>query len=117
MNATQTAEIQARLLAERDRIVTEWRSHGGDAGPGDDWNLKDPEERASQLTSGTVERQIADDDLQLLRKVNFALQRLADGSYCQCAQCGQPIPLERLLAKPAVSLCLACQKIKDATKG
>ena len=40
MNATQNAELQARLLAERDRIVTEWRSHGGDSGPGDDWNLK-----------------------------------------------------------------------------
>lgn len=117
MNATQSAEIRNRLLEERERIVAEWESHRGEASPGTAWDLKDPEEQASLLTTVTVERQIAEDDVNLLRKVDFALQRLAAGSYDQCANCGQPIPLERLLAKPSVSLCLACQTLKDAAKG
>ena len=116
MNATQSVEIRQRLLEERERIVAEWENHGGDAGPGDDWDLKDPEERAAQIASGTVDRQIADDDLNLLHKVDFALQRLDDGTYGQCTDCGNPIPMERLLAKPSVSLCLACQELKDAAK-
>lgn len=116
MNATQIAEIRRLLIEQRERIVAEWENHGGDAGPGDDWNLKDPEERATQLTSGTVDRQIAEDDLNLLHKVEFALQRLDAGTYDKCDSCGQNIPMDRLLAKPSVSLCLACQLIKDSTK-
>ena len=116
MNATQTAAIRQSLLKDRERIIAEWESHGGDAGPGDDWNLKDPEERAVQITSETVERRIAEDDLNLLRKVEFALKRLNEGTYCQCAHCGKPIPVERLMAKPSASLCLACQEIKDSMK-
>jgi DnaK suppressor protein len=116
MNATQSAAIRNRLLAERERILTEWRNHGGQSGPGDDWDLRDLEERAVQITSESVERRIADDELNLLRKVELALQRLDEGTYELCAQCGAVIPLERLMAKPSVSLCLACQEAKDALK-
>lgn len=116
MNAAQTAEIRRRLLDERDHIVAEWNNHRGEVGPGEDWDLKDPEERATHITRATVEQQIAEDDLNLLRKVDLALQRLDDGSYWQCARCGQPIPLARLLAKPSVSLCLACQILKDSAR-
>ena len=104
------------MIEERERIVAEWERHGGDAGPGEDWDLKDPEERATQITSDTVDRQIAEDDLNLLHKVDFALQRLDAGTYDKCDGCGQIIPMERLLAKPSVSLCLACQTIKDSAK-
>jgi DnaK suppressor protein len=114
MNATQTAEIRSRLIEERERIVAEWENHGGDGGPIDDWDLRDPEERAVQITSENVERQIAEDDLNLLRKVDFALKRLEDGTYEQCDRCGKTIPMERLMAKPSVSLCLSCQEAKDA---
>jgi DnaK suppressor protein len=116
MDAVQSAEIRRLLLDERERIIAEWESHGGDSGPGDDWDLKDPEERASQITSGTVDLRIAADDRNLLEKVELALRRLDDGTYCQCANCGATIPMERLLAKPAVSLCIDCQKLKDAAK-
>lgn len=117
MNATQTAQIHRHLLAERERIVAEWKNHGGDASPGNDWDLRDLEEQATRITTEAVDQRITDDDLQLLRKVELAIQRLAAGTYELCANCGQPIPLERLLAKPSVSLCLACQQLKDATKG
>ena len=116
MNATQKTEIRRQLLAERERIVAEWQDHGGAAGPGPDWNLRDPEERAVHSSSDTVDQQIAGDDRNLLRKVEFALERLDAGTYTQCESCGQTIPAERLAAKPSVSLCLSCQKIKDATK-
>lgn len=113
MNATLKAEIHNRLLEERERIVAEWKDHGGDTGPGSDWDMRDLEERAVQISNETVERQILEDDRNLLQKVDFALQRLEQGTYGQCAQCGRTIPIERLMAKPCVSLCLACQQEKD----
>lgn len=116
MNATQTTAIRNRLLAERERIVAEWQNHGGHSGPGEEWDLRDLEERAVLSTSDTVDRKIADDHLNLLRKVQFALHRLDEGTYEQCDACGGTIPLERLTAKPSVSLCLSCQEARDAAK-
>ena len=116
MNATQLADIRRQLLAVREHIVAVWKDHGGDSGSGDDWDSRDPEERATQISSDTVDRRIADDDRNLLEKVNFALRRLDDGSYCNCANCGAPIPMARLMAKPSVSLCISCQEQKDAAK-
>lgn len=114
MNATQLAKVRENLLKERERILAEWENHGGDGSPSDDWNSRDIEELAVQITNETVERQIASGDCNLLRKVDFALKRLEEGTYEQCEHCHKIIPTERLMAKPAVSLCLTCQEAKDA---
>ena len=45
-----------------------------------------------------------------LRAVNDAQDRLLDGGYGFCRECGEPIGHKRLLADPAASLCLACQR-------
>ncbi len=115
MNAARSTEFRQLLLAERERIFDEMEKHGVDSVNGETWDLRDPEERAVQISTAKVDQQIAADDLNLLRKVDFALLRLDNGTYEQCEHCGNPIPLERLLAKPAVSLCLACQELKDAS--
>ena len=116
MNAGQKSEFRRTLLEERERIVAEWKSHGGSIGPGTDWNLRDPEERATQVSSTQIDLQIAEDDANLLEKVEFAIRRVEDDTYEQCTGCGGQIPMERLRAKPSVSLCVACQEEKDARK-
>jgi len=114
MNAIQREEIRHMLQSERERIIAEWQSHGGEGGPIDDWNSRDMEERAVQIASENVTRRIAHDDRNLLRKVDHALKRLDLGDYGTCENCGATIPIGRLMAKPSVSLCLACQELKDA---
>ncbi len=79
--------------------------------------MRDQEERPLEITNEDLERQLAEDDRNLLEKIDFALRRLDEGTYDCCANCGQPIPLERLKAKPAVSLCIPCQEENDAAKG
>ena len=61
-----------------------------------------------------VSDQIAESEDNLLEKIDLALQRLEDGVYDQCAGCGGKIPLERLRAKPAVTLCVSCQEEKES---
>ncbi len=45
-----------------------------------------------------------------------ALERLEEGTYDKCAQCGGEIPIERLKAKPAVTLCVQCQSAKESSE-
>ena len=49
-------------------------------------------------------------DLTELTNVEQALARLRDGTYGDCADCGNPIPYARLVAYPAALRCVACQE-------
>ena len=45
---------------------------------------------------------------QRLAELDQALTRLAEGSYGHCERCWEPIPYERLLARPAARTCVPC---------
>jgi RNA polymerase-binding transcription factor DksA len=51
-----------------------------------------------------------------LAAINCAQDRLLDGTYGKCEECGMPISQARLTVNPYVSLCLDCQKIADGDK-
>lgn len=42
--------------------------------------------------------------------VERALARISDGTYGACEQCGQPIALERLQARPQAVRCIECER-------
>lgn len=45
---------------------------------------------------------------QRIRRIEAALERLADGDHGLCVRCGEPIGSGRLEADPAVPTCVAC---------
>lgn len=49
-----------------------------------------------------------------LREINDAQDRLLDGTYGKCMECGDQIAIGRLIADPAAYLCLACQKLVES---
>ena len=53
-------------------------------------------------------------DQQELQAVRAALQRIADGSYGECVNCGKAIAVERLKVNPAAMRCIACQTLAEA---
>lgn len=48
-----------------------------------------------------------------LQQVLAALQRVDDGSYGQCLDCGETIDQRRLTAMPAAAYCVACQAVHE----
>lgn len=50
-----------------------------------------------------------------LLDVNRALNRIEEGTYGICTNCGQPIQAERLEALPWADLCIDCQR-KEGTR-
>ena len=51
----------------------------------------------------------------LLRKVDAALGRIADGTYGICLECEEEISQKRLNAIPWATLCIACQEQADGS--
>jgi YteA family regulatory protein len=49
----------------------------------------------------------------VLAEIDAALQRIEDGTYGQCTNCGRQIPEERLEALPYATLCIDCQRQRE----
>ncbi|HKV93534.1 MAG TPA: TraR/DksA C4-type zinc finger protein [Candidatus Angelobacter sp.] len=52
----------------------------------------------------------SNNDRQLLQMVESALQRLREGSFGECINCGHEINPKRLEAVPWTRFCIACQE-------
>jgi RNA polymerase-binding transcription factor DksA len=48
-----------------------------------------------------------------LRAINDAQDRLIDGGYGTCVDCGNQIGVKRLCADPAASLCIKCRSLTE----
>lgn len=48
-----------------------------------------------------------------LREINDAQDRLLDGCYGVCLECGDRIEPRRLVVNPAASLCILCQELLE----
>ena len=109
MRKTVLDKIKGLLLDQRREMVDEVKAHEGLKAGESNREFRDPEERAAGLGDVLVDDQIAGHDVNLLEKIDYALERIEQGTYERCASCGEVIPKERLLAKPSASLCVTCQ--------
>lgn len=48
-----------------------------------------------------------------IKKVNKALQRLEEGTYGECLECGEDISKQRLMARPTACFCITCKEEQE----
>lgn len=48
-----------------------------------------------------------------LKKVRKSLQKIEDGSFGECEDCGAEISYNRLLARPTADLCIHCKEAEE----
>ncbi len=101
-----TAEIRRTAARARDES---WSAVAGEVHDFADESLAD---LVADLDSAEVTR-----DLTEVRALDSARERIADGTYGVCADCGADIPVERLRAQPAALRCIACQERHEKTYG
>lgn len=54
-------------------------------------------------------------DVDELRMIDSALQRIDAGTYGNCSNCGNEIPVARLKAEPTAERCVQCQELYEKT--
>ena len=94
--ATEQTEVEQFAQSQGDEFASQ---HHGDLGS--DMFF---EERALSTKKALESELLA---------VEQALARISEGSYGRCEQCGQPIPLERLQARPQAIRCIGCERQKE----
>jgi len=68
-----------------------------------------PLDRATARLLNDLTLEAAGQHTAQVQVLRHALAKFADGSYGLCEECGQPIGVSRLLARPEARLCIACQ--------
>ena len=68
-----------------------------------DWS-----DQASERENDEVLASLGDSSDQELAMIRLALQRIDDGSYFHCSECGAEIPLARLDLLPYTAHCVDC---------
>ena len=111
MTNTDLTLHRERLLALRARLR-------GDTTQMEDDALKDHAKTTSittdvaELGSDNADQELTlsllGSDQDALDQIEAALQRIEDGSYGQCEECGAKIPKSRLEAIPYAAQCVRC---------
>ena len=99
------AELSAHINASADDIE-ELRRNGA----------TDEIDVASMDTDLTIEYSIGLKQRENLNKVISALERIENGTYGECQECGEEISPERLKARPESRLCVACKELAEKSQ-
>lgn len=102
------AALTAEIHGDAARLREE--TYAALAGPVTDSGDKSAADLLSDLEGAELTR-----DLEELRRLEAAQERLASGSYGVCVDCGREIGFERLRAQPAALRCVDCQQVYERT--
>ncbi|WP_286298751.1 RNA polymerase-binding protein DksA [Polynucleobacter sp. TUM22923] len=75
--------------------------------------VPDPADRATIEEEHALELRTRDRERKLLKKVEQALARTDSGDYGWCEETGEPIGLNRLIARPTANLSLEAQERRE----
>ncbi len=77
-------------------------------------NLPDPSDRATLESDRNFTLRIRDRERKLIGKIKDAIERIENGTYGICEECGEDISEKRLRARPVTTLCIDCKKRQES---
>lgn len=120
MAKTQTAAKAKGFSAYRERLekqradILSMYQHDVRAGQeSTDEGTEDIVDRANNSYNRELMFSLSDTERQLMLEVDKALERIDDGSYGRCANCGTEIAEKRLEAVPWARHCIDCQELSE----
>ena len=104
-----------RRILEEKKARIERVAQGKLAGAVEEDTLESPNgmDFANRAGEQSFRYRLYDRDYHLLRKIDLSLDRIASGDFGTCAECGEPISMKRLKARPVATLCIACKEMQE----
>lgn len=118
LSSEQLSRLTKQVDDERDRLRQDIRNeltrsddeqYASLAGQVHDAGEESVADLLSDVNTAMISHSIKE-----LREIEAAQERLREGTYGTCEECGEAIPLARLEAYPAARLCIADQERYEA---
>ena len=114
MNPAQMEFFRLRLSLMRDELLENAASTGANLRENE--LVADPADRATVEEEHALELRVRDRERKLIKKIEEALGRIAEGDYGWCELTGDPIGIGRLLARPTATLSIDAQERRERTQ-
>ena len=104
-------KFKKRLLDERDKIIQAKNHKAGQeistTQSGDEADMASAEMELDAMYQGDQRGH------NMLQDIQDALQKIEDGTYGECENCGEDISIARLEANPMAKLCVDCKSEEE----
>jgi len=113
MDKKKLKTFESRLQEQRDALlgmVERTEDYGREANRD---ISQDPADQASNSYTKELLFSQSTNERIMLRLIAEALERLQDGSFGECVNCGQEIQPKRLEAIPWARYCIKCQELQE----
>ena len=108
--------LSAQLLARERQLLGGLRDVEQE-GPCNALDGADAMDAASEFAANDVQAFLKELRAMELLDINHAFEKLFEGTYGMCEECGKRIPAARIRLIPAVSLCVACKRHRERLTG
>ena len=113
---TKTNPFQAHedaLRAKQRELIDSYQRDkaAGNATPDD--GIQDLADKAASAYSKELNFSLSDGERNLLMLIDEAFNRMSDGAYGVCTNCGTVIGEKRLQAVPWTPFCIDCQELQE----
>jgi DnaK suppressor protein len=113
MDKRKTKSFRDKLVNRRDSLVGQVQEAELYSRERDSEATQDPADMAANAYTKELLVSMSDNDRQLLKLIDEALERMDTGGYGKCVRCASPLPDKRLDAVPWARHCLPCQDLHE----
>ena len=113
MDKRKIKQLEAKLQGQRDLLlgmVERTEDYGREANRD---ISQDPADQASNSYTKELLFSQSTNERNILRLIEEALDRITEGNFGECVNCGQDIQAKRLDALPWARYCIKCQELQE----
>ena len=110
------AKLKKILLKEREQIVGEVKQIVESSKEMGQDGIQDIGDEAANIYNKQVLLSLNENERTRLQEVDDSLDRIENGTYGICEECGEPIGLKRLEVRPVAKYCVACKTRLEKAK-
>ncbi len=113
MNKTQLKKFKKLLELKREDIVRRAQRTLSEDMTLDANDLPDEMDLASTEYLQSFTFRLRGREKTFLKKIQMALDKIADATFGECEECSEEINLKRLEARPETTLCINCKEEQE----
>jgi len=104
------------LLKEREEIIGDVKQICESSQEVGQDGIQDIGDEAANIYNKQILLSLSENERVRLQEVDEALDRIANGTYGTCEECGGPISLKRLEVRPVAKYCVPCLMMLEKGK-
>lgn len=113
MNKAQLSKFKQLLEEKREDILARAKQTLSQDMTLDQDDLPDEMDLASSEYLQSFTFRLRGREKVFLDKIQKALERIDEGTFGTCDECGEPISVKRLEARPETTLCIRCKEDQE----